>query len=199
MAAFDTNRVTQSNVNAGRNNAARDNYDNSTNHVHNYFPAVYREDKRLRALVEEHEHEKRTDQRYRKLAEKLNNFLLRKADGSERDLTEKLTDADREHLIILAMELKEDVTKKITRNSHFQSAQKIYTYLLTQIRITFLSEISSRIKSGQFKQYEIDDFVKNRVIEPLLAGVDGCSLEIDKEELFGLLYILTGNCYVEWD
>ena len=85
------------------------------------------------------------------------------------------------------------------KNCHYVTAEKIYTHLLVEIRTVFLSEMSSRIKSGDFTNYNIDDRILERIIEPQLSHVEGCSLQIDKEELFGLLYILTGNCYIEWD
>ncbi len=200
MAAFDSNNSRQSQISAQRNVAGRDLTDNSQIITNNYqAPIVYREDKRLKALVDEHELEISLDKDYKEFSQKLNDFLHRKVEGKLRDLNEKLRDGDRDYLVELAMDLKESVTKKITRNSHFESAQKIYTYLLAQIRITFLSEISAKIKSSNFLLYEIDDLVLDRIIEPLLINVDGCSLLIDKEELYGLLYILTGNCYIEWD
>ena len=200
MSVFDSNDVRQEGVSAGRNVGGRDVFDNSThttNHYHGHV--VYREDSRLKELVAEHEREILLDTEYREFSDKLNDFLHRKVEGRLRDLDEKLRDGNRDHLIEFAIELKELVTKKITKNSHFESAQKIYTYLLTQIRITFLTEIASKIKSKDFQVYQIDDLVVERIIEPLLASVGGCSLLIDKEDLYGLLYILTGNCYIEWD
>lgn len=194
MPAFDSNRVSQKEISALGDVAGRD-----ITHHHYQAPVVYREDKRLRALVEEHELEIKLDQEYKDFSDKLNHFLHRKVEGTLRNLDEKLRDGDREHLVDMAMELKESVTKKIVKNSHFESAQKIYTYLLAQIRITFQGEIRSRIKSKKFEAYQIDDLVVNRIIEPLLNSVEDCSLLIDKEELYGLLYILTGNCYIEWD
>lgn len=83
--------------------------------------------------------------------------------------------------------------------SHYKSAQELYTYILTNIRTTFLHEIAPRIKSGDFKQYDINDLVEQKIIQPLLENIGICSLRIDKDELYGLLYILTGNCYIEWD
>jgi len=203
VPVFDSNRVSQSNIQSYGHVSGRDVNDNRTfnNITNNTYqgPIVYREDKRLRALVEEHEREIRINSEYKQFSDKLNNFLNRKVEGNLRDLSQKLIDGDRLHLVEFAMELKESITKKITKNCHFESAQKIYTYLLAEIRAAFLNEITSRIKSGDFKHYQIDDAVLDRIIEPLLCNVDGCSLDIDKEELYGLLFILTGNCYIAWD
>ncbi|PHS69517.1 MAG: hypothetical protein COB23_06075 [Methylophaga sp.] len=196
MPVFDANKTTQKNITADKV-AARDLIDNSINN--NYGPLIYREDTILKELVEEHEKEILLDHEYKEFSDKLNNFLYRKVEGSLRDLNEKLNSGNRAHLVEMAMDLKESITKKIMKNSHFESAQKIYTHLLVQIRVTFQSEISSRVKSREFQEYEIDDLVVNKIIGPLLHSVEGCSLLIDKEDLYGLLYVLTGNCYIEWD
>ncbi|EKM26605.1 hypothetical protein VCHENC03_4207 [Vibrio sp. HENC-03] len=176
-------------------------YDNST-HItthHHQAPVMYRQDHRLRALVEEHEREIQTDQQYKEFSNQLNNFLERKVEGKLRNLGEKLIDGNRDFLLDYAMDVKERVSKKIMQYSHYRSAQELYTYILSNIRTTFLHEISPRIKSKDFKIYEINDLVENKIIQPVLESVHGCSLNIDKDELYGLLYILTGNCYIEWD
>jgi len=199
VSPFDSNRVQQNDIKAGRNVAGRDLVDNSVSHHYYKAPLIYREDKQLRALVEEHEKEKLLNREYKEFSDRLNSFLNKKVNGALRTLNEKLISGNREYLVEFAMDLKESVTKKILRNSHFESAQKIYTYLLAQIRVIFLNEITSKIKSGDFKDYQIDELIVERIIDPLLHSVDGCSLLIDKEELYGLLYILTGNCHIEWD
>ncbi len=160
---------------------------------------MYRQDHRLRELVEEHEQEIQKDELYKDFSSQLNNFLERKVEGKLRDLGQKLTDGSRDYLLDYAMDVKERVSKKIMQFSHYRSAQELYTYILTNIRTTFLHEISSRIKSGDFKDYEINGLVEDKIIQPVLESVNGCSLNIDKDELYGLLYILTGNCYIEWD
>lgn len=201
MSVFDSsnsNKAAQNNINAGGDVAARD--INKTAHFH--FPSspiVYREDLKLRELVEEHEKGKELDSDYKEFSEKLNDFLNRKVEGKLRNLEKKLSDGKREHCIEYAMEVKESVTKKIMLNSHYTSAQNIFTYLLSNIRAAFIHRVTSRIKSGRFECYEIDDFVTENIIEPTLASIDGCSLSIEVDEIYGLLYILTGNCYIEWD
>jgi hypothetical protein len=201
VSVFDSsnsNKVDQSNIDAGGDVAARD--INKTTHIHlPSSPIVYRENVKLRELVEEHKKEKELDSDYKEFSEKLNDFLNRKVEGKLRNLEEKLSDGKREHCIEYAMEVKESVTKKIMLNSHYASAQNIFTYLLSNIRAAFLHRVASRIKSGRFECYEIDDFVTENIIEPTLASMDGCSLSIEIDEIYGLLYILTGNCYVEWD
>ncbi|OEA16662.1 hypothetical protein BBM55_14990 [Vibrio parahaemolyticus] len=200
MSVLDSNKASFDNVNAGRSVAGRDVHDHSTHITYNHAaPVMYRQDHRLRELVEEHEQEIQKDEQYKEFSSQLNNFLERKVEGKLRDLGQKLTDGNRDFLLDYAMDVKERVSKKIMQFSHYKSAQELYTYILTNIRTTFLHEISPRIKSGDFKVYQINDLVEEKIIQPVLESVHGCSLNLDKEELYGLLYILTGNCYIEWD
>lgn len=198
MTILDTSKASLESVQAGRNVGARDVHDHS---VINYYPTpvIYRQDHSLRALVEEHEQEIKKDQNYKEFSEKLNNFLKRKVEGKLRDLQQKLKDGNRDYLLDYALEAKESASKKIMKYSHYRSAQEIYTYLLSHIRTTFLHEIAPRIKSGDFKDYDINELIEEKIIQPMLENIGGCSLFIDKDELYGLLYILTGNCYIEWD
>ena len=201
MSVLDSNKSSLDNVQAGRNISGRDVHDHSTTQITNNYaaPVMYRQDHRLRELIEEHEREIQKDPTYREFSNQLNNFLERKVERSLRNLEQKLTDGNRDFLLDYAMDVKERITKKITRFSHYKSAQELYTYILTNIRTTFLHEISPRIKSGDFKDYQINDLLEDKIILPVLESVQGCSLNIDKDELYGLLYILTGNCYIEWD
>ncbi len=196
---IDNNKVTQSDV-VAKKAIGRD--DKSINYNNNYFykrPVQYREDLVLKRLLEEHENEKEKDPEYQKFSDELNNFFKEKQKENLRDLKEKLIDGKREHMIDIAIDAKERVTKKIHKFSLYKSAQDIYSYLLINIRTSFKHTIENRIKSGKFEIYEIDDLVKNEIIEPFFYNIQGSSLDIDMNELYGLLYLLTGNCHVEWD
>ncbi len=153
----------------------------------------------LRKLLEAHESERQNNPEYQVFSDELNNFFKQKTEKNLRDLTQKLSDGNREHLIDIALESKEKVTKNIYQFQHYPSAQKVYTHLLTNIRSSFKHLIESRIKSGKFEIFEIDDLVKEKVIEPFYQTVQGSSLHIDLNDLYGLLYLLTGNCHIEWD
>ena len=202
MPVFDSsnsNKVDQSNLQAGRDITGRDNITNNNYYHLPSKPIVHRENIKLSELIEEHEKEIELDSDYKDFSNKLNDFLNRKVEGKLRNLEEKLTDGNRDYVIEYAMEVKESVSKKIMLNSHYASAQKIFTYLLSNIRASFLHGITSRIKSGKFEGFEIDDFVTDQIIVPTLASMGGCSLSLEIDEIYGLLYILTGNCYIEWD
>lgn len=168
-----------------------------TNNIQAYFP--YQKDKTLELLLSEHEKEKQLDPDYREFSEELNKYFGKAVHNNLRDLDQKLRDGNRVHLIDYAMDAKERVTKKITRLMHYKSAQEIYNYLLTNIHSAFLHQVQSKIKSKEYSAAQIDEIVTTIIIEPFFHTLQGSSLLIDKAELFGLLYFLTGNCYIEWD
>jgi len=188
--------IIQKNINAG-GDVAGGNIDKSSIHIN--IPIPYQNDATLKQLLLQHEIEKSTDPEYREFSKELNRFFNKKLPEKFRDLETKLTDGKREFVIELAQDSKEKLTKKIEKYQHYQSAQDIYTYLLVNIRTSFVHQVQSKIKSGVFKEFEIDEIVANEIIGPFLFNLQGSSLLIDKDELYGVLYFLTGNCYIEWD
>lgn len=194
---LESNEVSQSEIRA-ETVIGRDDNRKIYNTIYNQ-PIVYREDQTLKRLLKEHELEKQINPKYQEFSDELNNFFKQKTEKKLRDLTQKLVDGDRENFVSVALEAKERVTKKIYKFSLYTSAQEVYTHLLTNIRTTFKHSIESKIKSGKFDIFEIDDLVKNIIIEPFYQTVQGSSLYIDLDELYGLLYLLTGNCHIEWD
>ena len=162
-------------------------------------PVMFCEDEYLKKLLVEHEREKKHDVQYKEFSDRLNKFFSKRVEKKIRNLDEKLEDGNREYLIDYAAEAKEIVSKKILSLSFYKSAQDVYTYLLSNIRSAFLHEVQSKIKSGNFENYEIDEIIKKNIIEPCLHNLSGSSMDITRDELYGILYFLTGNCYIEWD
>jgi len=162
-------------------------------------PIIYYEDKALKELLAEHEIEKKLDREYKDFSEELNKFFGKCIKKKMRNLDQKLEDGGRDYLIEYAMQAKEKVSMKILNLSFYRSAQEVYTYLLTNIRTAFLHQVQSKIKSGNFQNHEIDDIVKELIIDPYLHNLASSSLKITQDELYGILYFLTGNCYIEWD
>jgi len=176
------------------------------NHTQNIHPSTsthnsitHHDDWILRDLLAKHEEEKNQDQSYKALSDELNKFFCKSIRNNSRELDQKLIDGNRDYLIEIAMDAKEKATKKILQLSHFNSAQEVYTYLLTNIRTTFAHAVQSKIKSGSYSPDQIDDIVNSTIISPFLQNLGSSSINIDKDELYGLLYFLTGNCYIDWD
>lgn len=191
------NKTEQSNIDAEKV-IGRDDYSKTT--INNITQTTYKgEDRTLRKLLEEHELERQKNTDYQEFSDALNNFFKQKTEANLRNLEQKLIDGNRQHLIDVALEAKERVTKKIYKHQLYKTAQEVYTYLLTNIRTVFKHSIESKIKSGKFQEFEIDDLVEEKIINSFYETVQGSSLYIDRDELYGLLYLLTGNCHIAWD
>ncbi|MGE4442490.1 MAG: ABC-three component system protein [Desulfomicrobium sp.] len=156
-------------------------------------------DENLKRLIREHEASKETSPEYREFCAELNKFFNKKNPTKIRNLQEKLSAGERDSIIEDAMEAKDYAVKKITKYTHYQTAQEIFTYLLTNMKTTYVHEIYPKIKSKKYESYEIDDLIHSKIIEPTLVSTSQCSICIDKTTIYGLLYLLTGNCYIEWE
>lgn len=172
---------------------------NSAQHISQYINSPSNINSRLQILLKNHEDKKEKDRGYKEFTEELNRFFAKKISDNPRTLKQKLSDGNRDSFNEIALELKDDVMQKITELSYYQSAQDIFTYLLANIKTTFQHEIHSRIVSGRFEVFEINDELKDRIITPLYQQVCISSIGLDESHIYGLLYLLTGNCHIDWD
>lgn len=116
-----------------------------------------------------------------------------------RNLEQKLLDGNKNHVIQFATECKHKINKKISKYGLFRTANDVFVYLLGHIETKFLTTIKSRICSKKFETYEIDDLIENEIINKLWGDCQHSSLFDNFDELYGLLYLLTGNCHIDWD
>ena len=65
--------------------------------------------------------------------------------------------------------------------------------------IIFEHQIKSRILSKNFEIYEIDDLITEKIINYYWEDCQISTLFDDMGYLYGLLYLLTGNCHIDWD
>ncbi|MGB5875953.1 MAG: ABC-three component system protein [Pseudomonadales bacterium] len=116
-----------------------------------------------------------------------------------RNLEQKLLDGEKHHVIPFAKECKHKINKKISKYGLFRTANDVFVYLLGHIETKFLTTIKSRICSKRFEIYEIDDLIESEIISKLWGDCQHSSLFDNFDELYGLLYLLTGNCHIDWD
>lgn len=116
-----------------------------------------------------------------------------------RSLEQKLIDGNRLPLIEYAKKCKHKINKKISKYGLFQTANDVYIYILAHIENKFITKIKLKIYSKDFKEYEIDDMIDEHIIDTLWDDCQNSSLFDDASELYGLLYLLTGNCHIDWD
>jgi len=130
-----------------------------------------------------------------KIIDELNHYSNAKSDI--RTLKVKLNEAGFSYMVDEAEELKENISKFIVKNQHYKSAQKIITFILSDIESTFKSKIKPHLYQCQNEdhlQLLINDMLFSVIQDKLGENV----LEIYNRQISGMVYFLTGNCHLEW-
>ena len=174
------------NVIAGKDIVGRDKI------THNILPSP----RQLDLLSENYKKEVEENKTTTSIIDELNHYNNKRTEI--RDLTKKLNDAGFECLIDEAEELKELVAKLIIKNQNYKSAQKIITYLLSEVESIFNSKIKHKLKNldevNQVKSL-IREHIECEVGDKLGENV----LEIFNRQISGMVFFLTGNCHLEWE
>ena len=185
----------QENINAGRDVAGGNIINN--NYINNYPEKVTWYQRRFRKLALEIEQ----DERYEKTIDDLvyYNTIL---DGSI-GLEKKLQDGGcSKEEINCAIRQKLKFAKKQEKYKYYQSAQYINSHLFAEILLKFNDCVKPLIYSKADK-VEILKAVSNNVIAPILnklytEGADDDDLCYDAEDVYGMVYYLTGSCHINW-
>lgn len=154
-------------------------------------------------MLEKFENDKNHNPDFERLTDELDNYLLRKIKKNNpklaRDLEQKLLDGNKKHIVSFAKGCKHRINKKINKYGLFRTANDIFVYMLCHIETKFLTTVKSRICSMQFEIYEIDKIIETEIINTLWDECQYSSLFDNLDDLYGLLYLLTGNCHIDWD
>ena len=180
----------QENINAGGDVAGHD-------IIHNYAPRVTWFQRKFQKLAKEIEQ----DQRYEKTIDDLEyyNTIL---DGSL-GLEQKLQDGGcLKSEIDRALRQKLKFAKKQEKYKYYESAQYINSHLFAEILLKFEDYVKPLIYNHANK-VEVFKAVSNDVIHPILdklniEGVDDDYLCYDAEDVYGMVYYLTGICHINW-
>lgn len=132
------------------------------------------------------------------ISHKLQHYLNVSTDGDVRGLEEKLRASGRIELLPIAKRLKESSSMLIMRWQTSISAQEILTYILSQMWVTFITQVQPSIEAGESRQV-IDSLTQDKVLQPIAEILGENSLSLDPSDLFGLLFFLAGNCHIRWD
>lgn len=161
-----------------------------------YFSRKSRWAKRFEKLNQE----VKSDQRYEGTMEALK-YYLTKQDGI--DAETKLMDGGfSEKEIINAIKSKEKYAKRLQKNRFFESAQWIDSQLFAKIKMDFDAFVIPLVNSKTPKDEIMQNLVKN-VIQPVLdlintEGEDDEYLNYNADDIFGMVYYLTGQCHLNW-
>ncbi len=142
-----------------------------------------------------------TNEKYDGIMESLKHYLT-KLDGV--DMTTKLQDGGfTENEIIKASRRKEKYAKRLEKNLFFESAQWIDSQLFAKIMIDFETYVEiPLINTGANKDVILKTVVE-KVVNPVLEliNVEGENDEVlnyTTEDIFGMVYYLTGKCHINW-
>lgn len=141
-----------------------------------------------------------SNEKYEGVMESLKLYLT-KLDGI--DMPTKLKDGGfSESEIIKATRRKEIYAKKLEKNLFFESAQWIDSQLFAKIMIDFETYVEPLINKGATKD-EVIKVVAENVVHPVLdlinvEGENDDVLNYTLEDVFGMVYYLTGKCHINW-
>jgi hypothetical protein len=115
----------------------------------------------------------------------------------QRDLERKLREAGREDLVRQARLYKEMFRQKIEKYRLFPAAQAIYAYLLGEILTRFDAYVKPAIDDGADAR-EIGRLVHESIVQFIIQTIPESEPTCDHPSLYGMIYFLTGNCFIEW-
>ena len=93
--------------------------------------------------------------------------------------------------------MKELVAKIIIKYQHYQSAQKIITYLLADVESIFNSSIKPKLRD-KLSQEQLSLLLRDSLEKEITEKLGSNVLNIYNRQIVGMVYFLTGNCHLEW-
>lgn len=182
---------TQQNITANGHVVGRDFHEH---HHHHSDPSS----KILADLFANYGNEAKLNQEHNDIIDELSRYINPiEVEGALRDLKTKMEESGRKDTFLRdGLWLKDDFRRKIEKYRHSPTAQKIFAYLLAAIRSHFRSNIFHHIED--MSDSDLDVAILNDVIKPVLATIPSSEPLITEDTLLGMMYFLTGNCFLEW-
>lgn len=112
-------------------------------------------------------------------------------------LEEKLRLASRDSEIAEAIRQKEIVAKRLHRHSTSRAAQRIYIHVLGMLLSRFRAFVKPKIENNGSVE-EINQEIIVSVIEPTIGILEENVLDIYWDDIWGMIFYLTGNCHIKW-
>lgn len=152
----------------------------------------------LRIMAENYRCEVEQDNTKQEFIETLQNYMKRAPGHEQRDLEQKLCSANRNDLISSAKYLKEMFAKKLYKHTFSPVAQEIFVHILAKINSSFRLKIKPIIRENKSSRL-VDKAIYDEIVEAIYFEVGNSELEINMDYIHGMLFYLTGNCYIEWE
>jgi hypothetical protein len=141
--------------------------------------------------------EREGQQTIRHTIDQLLHYQMPVDSGPVQGVEQKLDKAGRSDELVEASRLKEQFTKQIAKHWMYESAQLIFAHVLGLTRDRFVAEVLPAIDRGASRT-EIDAIVVTRVIDQVAAELGPNELEMLRTDIRGMLFFLTGNCFLRW-
>ncbi len=152
----------------------------------------------LRRMAENYRREVKKDSAQQEFIEELQDYMKRVPGHEQRNLEQKLSAAKRDDLITNAKFLKEKFSKKLYKHTFSPMAQNIFVHILAMINSSFQLKIKPMIRESKSSRL-VDKAIYDDIVEAIYFEVGNSELEINMDDIRGMLYYLTGNCYIEWE
>ena len=176
-------------------------YNPAATEVYHYHLAPEPAESRLSAWFRKLAEEFRNDDRLRRKLDDIKRYKT--GLDKTRGLDKKLEDGGfAPDSIATARRKKQYYVKKATKYQYYESAQRIDSYLYAKVCNRFDSYVFPLIR-GQHPLDEVRTAVYEQVVIPILEEIneqgsaDTC-LCYTEDDIFGILYYLTGNCHITW-
>ncbi|MHC1712357.1 MAG: ABC-three component system protein [Solidesulfovibrio sp.] len=129
--------------------------------------------------------------------EELSDYMRPRTEREITGLEKKLKDGNREAQVSDAEFLKLKFIKKLVKDELSESVQKAYANILAYINTIFAMKIAPEIQNGESHKH-IDAQIYQEIIYPIYQDVSIADIGISPDHIRGMLYYLTGNCYIKW-
>jgi hypothetical protein len=179
--------ITQSKATAGGDIVAGDKITN-----HNYPAVASRIEALMLGLAKEIEEKQETQG----IIESLQFYFKKVSPDGISGLEAKLNHAGRNNELFIAFEKKELFAKLLEKYSLYESAQKIFAYLLAKVEHKFNYSVHPQVTYCD--PLQINQLISAQIVEPV---VDECGigpLDINHNVAMGMVYWLAEQCFVRW-
>lgn len=151
----------------------------------------------LKEMAESYCLEVEKDCAQKEFIEELQDYMKRVPGHEQRNLEQKLSTAKRDDLVPNAKILKEKFAKKLYKHTFSPVAQKIFVHILSMINCSFQLKIKPLIYENR-PPSEVDRAIYDEIVQAVYFEVGNSELEINMDYIQGMLFYLTGNCYIDW-
>lgn len=149
-------------------------------------------------LIEHLDEEIKKNSKSSEIIDSLYHYKQRIPNDKWNGLEEKIENSEYNIDIKYALRAKESFTKKLLDYEYYESAQKLFVRLLASIESDFNTLIYPLIQE-KINLKEINILFRELIRKQIIDELGDCSLEINDVHVDGMLFFLTGNCFINWE